>query len=92
VGAGSTGNRIAATRSNWRGWLSAISADISNLSATAERKNGALGAPGFPNSDHSDNNLILIDSQLQQNENYGGIQNARVNMDACVHNMQSAER
>ena len=65
---------------------------ISNLSATADRKNGAPGASGFQNNDYSINILILIDSQLQQNEKYGGVQNARVDVDACVHILQSADR
>ena len=34
----------------------------------------------------------LRDSQLQQNEKYGGVQNARVDVDACVHILQSADR
>ncbi len=62
----------------------------SSFTATAVNDNGAPCVPGSQKEDDSKNNLVLRDGQLQQNENYGGIQNARAGADACVHEMQSA--
>ena len=71
--------------------LSAVSADFSSFSATAENENGASSVPGSSKEGDCTNNSVLREGCFQQNRNYGGGTESEMNSTQCLHNSRSAE-
>jgi len=71
--------------------LSAVSADFSSFSATAENENGASSGSGSSKEGDCTNNSVLKEGCFQQNRNYGGAQESETNSSQCLHNLRSAE-
>ena len=71
--------------------LSAVSADFSSFSATAENENGASSVPGSSKESDCTNNSVLREGCFQQNRNYGGGTEPEMNSTQCLHNSRSAE-
>jgi hypothetical protein len=71
--------------------LSAVSADFSSFSATAENEIGASSVPGSSKEGDCTNNSVLREGCFQQNRNYGGGTEPETNSAQCLHNSRSAE-